>query len=284
MAPYDDRMLRKAAALALSTHPIPGLAVTAIAVILGIGVGLPLERVVLLGLAFLANQVSVGLSNDWIDADRDRAVGRTDKPVAQGRIGAGVVRNAAFSCVALAILLTIPLGWLATIAHAVFIVSAWSYNLGLKSTPLSVLPYIVSFGLLPLVVTLALPEPALASPWAMLAGALLGVSAHFANVLPDLADDEATGVRGLPHRVGRRAAGLVIAAALAAASASIVLGPPGIAPVYQYAALALSVVLAGACAVLVLRRPASRTIFLLTILGALIDVVLLALSGGRLLG
>ncbi|MCU1440679.1 MAG: 1,4-dihydroxy-2-naphthoate prenyltransferase [Rhodoglobus sp.] len=276
-------MLRKAAALALSTHPIPGLAVTAIAVILGIGVGLSFERVVLLGLAFLANQVSVGLSNDWIDADRDRAVGRTDKPVAQGRIGAGAVRNAAFIGAALAILLTTPLGWPATIAHAVFIASAWSYNVVLKSTPLSVLPYIVSFGLLPLVVTLALPEPAAASPWAMLAGALLGVSAHFANVLPDLADDAATGVRGLPHRVGRRAAGLVIAGALAAASASIVLGPPGIAPVYQYGGLAVSLVIAGVCALLVLRRPASRTIFRLIILGALIDVVLLTLSGARLL-
>jgi hypothetical protein len=48
-------------------------------------------------------------------------------------------------------------------------------------------------------VTLALPEPALASPWAFAAGALLGVAAHFANVLPDLDDDRATGVRGLPQ-------------------------------------------------------------------------------------
>jgi 4-hydroxybenzoate polyprenyltransferase len=276
-------MLRTAAALALSTHPIPGLAVTAIAGILGIGVGLPVERVLLLTFAFLANQVSVGLSNDWIDADRDRAVGRADKPVAQGRIAASIVRNAAFVAAALALLLTVPLGWPATIAHTVFIVSAWSYNVGLKSTPLSVLPYIVSFGLLPLVVTLSLPEPAIASLWAILAGALLGVSAHFANVLPDLADDEATGVRGLPHRVGRRAAGLVIAGALAGASASIVLGPPGRVPAYQYAGLTASVGIAVACALLVLRRPASRAVFRLIILGALVDVVLLALSGARML-
>ena len=146
--------MRKIAALALSTHPGPGVAVNAIAVILGIGVGLEWWRVLLLGLAFLANQASVGLSNDWIDADRDRAVGRKDKPVATGRIAASTVRSAAFAAALLAVALTVPLGWAATAAHAAFIVSAWGYNAGLKSTVLSALPYVISFGLLPLVVTL----------------------------------------------------------------------------------------------------------------------------------
>ena len=275
-------MLRKAGALALSTHPGPGVAVSVIAVILGFGVGLEWWRLVLLGLAFLANQASVGLSNDWIDADRDRAVGRQDKPVANGRIAATAVRNAAFVTAVLAIALTVPLGWEATAVHAAFIVSAWSYNAGLKGTVLSVAPYVVSFGLLPLVVTLSLPEPALASPWAMLAGALLGVSAHFANVLPDLDDDRATGVRGLAHRAGPRTAGLVIAGALAGASLSIVLGLGDPQP-YGWAGLALSVALAVACAVLVLTGRSTRLIFRLIIAGALIDVVLLALSGARLL-
>jgi 4-hydroxybenzoate polyprenyltransferase len=269
-------------ALALSTHPLPGIAVTAIAVILGIGVGLEPWRVVVLGLAFFANQASVGLSNDWLDAERDRAVGRKDKPVARGDISAAAARNTAFVMAAAAVLLTIPLGWPATIAHAVFIVSAWTYNLGLKSTPLSVLPYIVSFGLLPLIVTLALPQPALASPWAIAAGSLLGIAAHFANVLPDLADDAATGVRGLPHRLGRRPVGLTIAIALAAASACIVLGLGG-AAWYQITGLGISLALAVAAAILVLTGRGSKWMFRLIILAALVDVVLLALSGSRLL-
>ncbi|CAN5165618.1 UbiA family prenyltransferase [soil metagenome] len=278
---YDTEM-RKAGALALSTHPGPGVAVSAIAVILGIGVGLEWWRVLLLGLAFLANQASVGLSNDWIDADRDRAVGRTDKPVAAGRIRATTVRNAAFVSAVLSIALTIPLGWAATVIHAAFIVSAWSYNAGLKGTVLSVAPYIVSFGMLPLIVTLSSPSPSLASPWALLAGALLGVSAHFANVLPDLEDDAATGVRGLAHRVGPRTSGLVIAAALAGASASIILGL-GNTQLYGWIGLALSLALAIACAALVVTGRPTRLIFRLIIAGALIDVVLLALSGARLI-
>jgi 4-hydroxybenzoate polyprenyltransferase len=269
-------------ALALSTHPLPGIAVTAIAVILGIGVGLEPWRVVVLGLAFLANQASVGLSNDWLDAERDRAVGRKDKPVARGDISASAARNTAIVMGVAAMALTIPLGWAATAAHAVFIVSAWAYNLGLKSTPLSVLPYIVSFGLLPLIVTLALPQPSLASPWAIAAGSLLGIAAHFANVLPDLADDAATGVRGLPHRLGRRPVGLTIALALALAAVCIVLGLGAIAW-YQLAGLVLSLALAVAAAVLVLTGRATKWMFRLIILAALVDVVLLALSGSRLL-
>jgi len=274
--------MRKLAPLALSTHPGPSVAVSAIAVILGIGVGLEWWRLVFLGFAFLANQASVGLSNDWIDADRDRAVGRTDKPVANGRVSATSVRNAAFVTATLAVALTVPLGWEATVIHAAFIISAWSYNAGLKGTVLSVAPYVVSFGLLPLVVTFSRAEPALASPWAMLAGALLGVSAHFANVLPDLEDDRATGVRGLAHRAGPRTSGLVIAGALAGASASIVLGL-GNPQLYGWIGLALSLVLAVACAAFVLGGRSTRLIFRLIIAGALIDVVLLALSGARLL-
>ncbi len=209
-------------------------------------------------------------------------MGRTDKPVAAGRIRATTVRDAAFVTAVLAIALTIPLGWGATVVHSAFIVSAWSYNAGLKGTVLSVAPYVVSFGMLPLVVTLSLPSPSLASPWALLAGALLGVSAHFANVLPDLEDDAATGVRGLAHRAGPRTAGLVIAAALAGASASIVLGL-GDPQLYGWIGLALSLALAVACAALVIARRPTRLIFRLIIADALIDVVLLALSGARLL-
>jgi 4-hydroxybenzoate polyprenyltransferase len=275
-------MPNKVVALARSTHPGPSISVAAIAVILGFGIGLEPWRLVLLGLAFLANQVSVGLSNDWIDADRDRAVGRTDKPVALGQVDIGTVRTTAFVAAGLAIALMIPLGWAATAAQLVFLAAGWAYNTVFKSTPFSVLPYIVGFGALPLAVTLALPAPTLASPWVLLAGALLGVSAHFANVLPDLEDDRATGVRGLPHRVGARASGLVIAFALAAASASIVLGP-GPAPAFDYVGLALSLLLAIGCAVLVLRGRSTRLVFRLIIAGALIDVLLLALSGARLL-
>jgi len=260
-----------------STHPGPAFAVTVVTVVLSIGIGLDPWRVAVLGLAMLAGQFSVGLSNDWIDARRDAAAGRTDKPVANGAISVRVVRASAFITAVLALLLTAPLGILPLVAHAVFIVSAWSYNVWLKKTPLSVLPYVVSFGLLPALVTLCVP--AFAAWWALGAGALLGVAAHFANVLPDLETDAATGVRGLPHRVGARGSGIVIAVSLAAASALLFVGSPDVLHLFG---LVLGVGLAIACVVLVLRGVATRLLFRLIIAAALLDVALLALSGSAL--
>ena len=275
-------MPRILAALALSSHPGPSVAVGAVAVVLGIAVGLDPLHVAILGVAILLGQLSVGLSNDWIDAERDRAVGRTDKPVAAGRVSVGTVRAASFVTAVAAILLTLPLGLLATLAHTVFILSAWSYNLGLKNTPVSVLPYIVSFGLLPMIATLARPVPAAAAAWALALGALLGVAAHFANVLPDLDDDARTGIAGLPHRIGRTASGVVIWTSLAAGAAAAFFGPAGDKTALQWIGLTLTLLLAVAIAV-VLRRSPTRLLFQLIIAAALVNVVLLSFSGPRLL-
>jgi 4-hydroxybenzoate polyprenyltransferase len=270
-------------ALARSTHPGPTVAVTAIAVVLGIGAGLDPLRLALLAAMIFTNQLSVGLSNDWIDADRDRAVGRSDKPVARGLIGVSTVRTAAWASVVASVLVSLPLGAGTVITNAVFIASAWAYNAGLKNTVFSVVPYVVSFGLLPLIVTLARQPPTGAAWWAMAAGAALGIAAHFANVLPDLEDDERTGVRGLPHRMGRRGAGVATYLVLVAASALVVTGPG--TPLGAVAAIGgtLSLIIAVAGIVLVFVRPPTRLLFQLIIAAALLDVVLLALAGSALL-
>ncbi len=273
-------MLRQAGGLARSTHPVPGLAVTAVAVLLGVAVGLEWWRVVLLGLAIALDQASVGLSNDALDAHRDREAGRTDKPVARGNIGSGPVWIAAVAAAALGLAVTLPLGILALAAHAIALGSAWLYNAVAKSTPVSVLPYIVSFGLLPAIATLASPAPVWPQWWAMAAGALLGVAAHVANVLPDLDDDRRTGVRGLPHRLGPRPSLVIAWAALVLAAVAVAYGSRF--TIVASAGLAVSVVLAIAGVGIAWRRGAGRWLFLLVIVAALVDVVLLVLAGHRI--
>lgn len=273
-------MASKAVALAMSTHPGPAVAVTIVSAALAIGAGLEPWRVALVTVAVLANQASVGLSNDWIDAERDAAVGRTDKPVAAGRISARAVRNASVICAVLAIVLTIPLGWPATVAHTLFIASAWSYNVGLKKTIFSVLPYIVSFGILPAIVTLSAAEPRLPAPWTFVTGAALGIAAHFANVLPDLEDDKATGVRGLPHRFGRRGAAAATYIVLGGATIAAFLGL-GASPL----AIAALVINGFITAIgLALAGTPTRLHFRLIIAAALVTVTTLALAGDRLFG
>jgi 4-hydroxybenzoate polyprenyltransferase len=280
-------MRRQARALALATHPGPTVAVTLIVVVLAIGVGLEPARVALLSAVILANQLSVGLSNDWLDAGRDRAVGRTDKPVALGLVPVPTVRAAAFAMAGLSLLLSLFLGPAAALAHAVFLLAGWSYNLGLKRTPLSVLPYLLGFGILPAVVTLSSTEPRWAAWWALGAGAALGVAAHFANVLPDLEDDARTGVRGLPHRLGRGPTEALTWVALVGAAALVALGNAA----RSWAAVAglIAVVLLAAVGVRLSRSavprgaPATRLSFRLILVAAVLVVILLALDGNAIL-
>jgi len=279
-------MLRHASALVRSTHPGPGAAVTVVAVLLGVAVGLEPWRVAVLGIAILFDQASVGLSNDWIDAERDRAVGRTDKPVALGQIAARTVRNTAFIAAAAGVVLTLPLGLPATAVHLVTLGSAWAYNAGLKDSLFSVAPYVVSFGLLPTIASLARPTPTLPAWWVFAAGALLGIAAHFANVLPDLDDDRRTGIRGLPHRLGLRASILITWMALllgaVAVTVGVAAGPHGLPP-FAVVGLLVSLVISILGTVLALRRGVGRWLFRLVIAAALVDVAMLVLAGTRML-
>jgi 4-hydroxybenzoate polyprenyltransferase len=273
-------------ALGRSSHPGPSLAVTAVAAILGASAGLELWRLVILTLVVATNQLSIGLSNDWIDAARDMAVGRRDKPVALGLVTPDTVRNAALVAAALSIALTLALGPWAVLANGVFVLSGWLYNAGLKKTPLSVVPYIVGFGSLPALATLAQPVPAIAAWWTILAGALLGVAAHFANVLPDLGDDRATGIRGLPHILGAKVSGIVTGLALGVASVSVVWGSGSGPDLLQFIGGGVSIALAVACIVLAATRPAAmpptRLMFRIIMMAAILNVALIALTGDRL--
>lgn len=283
-------LARQVRLVLLSSHPGPTAAVTALAVVLGFAVGLSPARLALLALAIGAGQLSIGLANDWLDAARDARAGRTDKPVAQGLVSVRVVRAAAFGCVVLATAVTALLGWSAAVVHLILIASGWAYDVWLKRTVWSVLPFCVSFGLLPAVVTLSASEPRFAAPWAIAVGAIFGVSIHFTNVLPDLADDARTGVVGLPHRLGRIASGVVAFGALVLAAVVAFVGPllaqdgpeGGARTALGMVGLAGSVAIAAIGVVLLVRRPASRTLFRLIIGASFLVAAQVALSGSRL--
>jgi 1,4-dihydroxy-2-naphthoate octaprenyltransferase len=55
-----------------------------------------------------------------------------------------------------------------------------------------------------------------------LGGALLGSAAHFLNVIKDMDQDQASGIKGLPQRLGTKAS-VVIAMALVAAAVAVIL-------------------------------------------------------------
>ncbi|WP_237534301.1 UbiA family prenyltransferase, partial [Streptomyces sp. SID3343] len=190
--------------LLLACHPGPTVAVTALTTALAHAAGRDARGCLLVGGAVLSGQLSVGWCNDAVDAARDRAAERAEKPTVTGQVSAERVATAARVALVVCVPLSYASGRAAGTAHLVGVAAAWAYDLGLKDTPLSWLPYAIGFASLPAFVTLGLPgRPAPA--WSVVAAAaLLGCGAHAADVLPDLAGDQATGIRGGPHRLGAR--------------------------------------------------------------------------------
>lgn len=280
--------MRTVRALWGSTHPGPTLVVTALALLLGVAVELEPWRLALLTFAVLAGQVSVGISNDALDADRDRAVGRTDKPIARGDVSSRAAWVAASTALLLALALSAPLGWRMLAAHALFLGSAWAYNAGLKSTLVSIVPFLVSFGIFPSLATLAAPLPAFAPGWAWIAGAALGAAVHLTNVLPDLDDDARTGVRGLPHRLGPRASAVLAALAVLAGAVAVLLGVSGgdlgAVSIVSWVFFGGVVVVAGGTIVRALVAPPARVLFRLVMVAALLLAAMLVASGAALAG
>jgi 4-hydroxybenzoate polyprenyltransferase len=255
------------------------VAVTSLSAGLAAMARLPLATGILLTAAVLTGQLSIGWSNDYLDAERDSAAHRTDKPVAAGAVAPRVAGMAALIALTLTLALSAPLGWPGGGAALVVVLCGWLYNLGLKATILSWLPYAIAFGMLPAAATLSATPPRWPPAWALTAGAVLGVAAHLANVLPDLHDDSATGIRGLPHRLGAKATALTGAGLLLAVSAVILFGPGGEAGPLRWAGFLVALLVAGTAATSAYRNPSSRRFFQATILIALLDLAFFALSG-----
>lgn len=272
---------RTALALARATHLEPTLAVTTVAVLLAVAAGVPAWRTVLVGVAVGAGQAAIGWCNDWLDADRDRAVGRTDKPVVQGTVTPAQLRTGTVLAGVVTVVASLALGVVPGLLLLVLVASGLAYDAGLKRTALSPLPYLTGFGALPAGVVAAAPGTPAAPWWLVAAGAALGGAAHVANVAPDVADDLATGVRGLPHRVGPVPSAVAGALLLGASALLLVSGPagtPGLRGWLVCAVAVPAVVVAALAGSPRGRRLAFPAVLLLTVL----DVVLL-LSGGAAL-
>ncbi|MCA1822738.1 MAG: UbiA family prenyltransferase [Frankia sp.] len=267
-------------ALLRACHPQPAFAVTAIATLLVVSAGGG-RRTGWVTLAVLAGQLSVGWCNDALDARRDVVAGRRDKPIATGQISRRAVGLAAVFALAASVPLSLQSAGLAGWLHIAAVASAWGYNIRLKSTIVSVAPYATSFALLPAYLVRSLPGHPAPPWWLVVAGALLGSGAHFVNTLPDLADDARTGVRGLPHRLGRRGSLLAGTGLLAAGCAVLAVSPAG--PVGAAGGLLLVLAVLGGVGIVVAgRQAASRAPFGLAIAVAVCAVVLLVVRGNSL--
>jgi 4-hydroxybenzoate polyprenyltransferase len=281
--------------LVRASHAEPTAGVSAMSVAQALASGRSGWGVVAAGSAVLAGQLTVGWHNDWVDAERDARVGRTDKPVVRGDVDRATLAKA-LTVSGIATIALSPLsGWQAGLAHIAAVASALAYNSRLKAAIVSFLPYCVSFSLLVAFIALGRHPSQWPAWWALAGAALMGAGAHFANVVPDISDDEETGVRGLPQRLGAKASTVVAMALLATSTVVIVAGRNGY-QVVGVAAAALGV--AGACTLSVLavrkantgatpgtaelRDRTGRGWFRLSMLVAAVNVIVLVVEGGSL--
>lgn len=266
--------VRRLLGLARASHPGPTLAVTGLAAALVALLGGDADAVARLSASVVLGQLSVGWSNDAHDAADDGAAGRTDKPVVQGLVSERTLWVAAWAAlITSAGLSFVLLGAVAGGWHMAAVVAAWAYNLGLKDTAFSAVPYALAFAALPVVAsTVATPDSG-APGTLVAASALVGVAAHLANTAPDVDSDLSVGRGGLAVRLGsaRSRALAVLLLAIAAVIGVHLLGGGAVA----IALLSALVLLAAVAAVV-----RGGTLFFPAVLATAGTAVVLALLLG----
>jgi 4-hydroxybenzoate polyprenyltransferase len=189
-------------ALVRACHPLPTVAVTGVVTACAWSLGWRGPSLAGVLLAVLLGQLSVGWSNDAVDAEDDERAGRVEKPTVSGAVTVRALWVVA--CVALAA--SAAQSWhVAGLTggsfHVAAVLLAWGYNAGLSRTSWSWVPYALAFGCVPPFLTFGLdgsPPPL----WLVAVFSIIGVSAHVANALRDLASDRGAGLGGAVVRWG----------------------------------------------------------------------------------
>jgi 4-hydroxybenzoate polyprenyltransferase len=167
-------------------------------------------------------QLVVGWSNDLYDYEDDLSHNRMNKPLVSGLISREFLTKwikvmLPFSFVAN---LLGPLGIKGGLVYMLGIACGVGYNFYFKFNWLSPLPYAIAFAALPS--SVAISKDITPPLWMWLGGALLGMAAHFINVIKDMKADQKSGIRGLPQILGTRNS-ILVAILLTTAGFAVVL-------------------------------------------------------------
>lgn len=256
-----------------ASHAAPTVVVTVVVVLLAAGLGWRGWPLVGVLVAVAVGQLSVGWSNDAFDAPLDERSQRLDKPT----VAMGISSRELWIAAAIALVASCALSWLVAGLiggswHVFALIMAWLYNTALSRTWWSWLPYALAFGSIPAFLTYGLNGQA-PPLWLTAVCAIVGVSAHVANALPDLEMDRQAEVHGFVTSLGRRRAtwlcwSLLVVGCLILAAESYT--------VNIWLSVALGIAFAGA--VLYARWSRSRTAMFNAILALVVVQVLVLLA------
>lgn len=229
------RPARRMQGVVALAHPFPSTLDAVAATSLGWLAGAAPIRAGAIGLAMLLLQSAIGATNDLADVAHDR-LAKPAKPIPAGSVSpltAGIIAVVAGAAgLALAFSLGAAPGLLAVAGLGTGLL----YDLALKRTVVSWLPYALGLPLLPAYAWVA-ARNALPVAFPLLVGLamLAGAALSLANGLADRPDDVSSGSSGLVVRLGERRAWRVLAALeaclLAGGGVGIAATAPGPGPI-----------------------------------------------------
>jgi len=231
-------------------HPIPSLLTTVAAMgfawIFGIGPGDP--RFWSIAAIMLLVQFSISALNEWADAELDQKAGR-QRPIPIGLVSRGAALTVAVACAVGAFLLCLlsNLGTFALLLVGLGTALGWAYDLWLKTTPLSFVPFALAFPLMPFWVGVLAGRPLTSLVILFLGGSPLAIAIHLADAIPDRDRDRAAGLTTLAVVLGKpagemAAVGLLLIGSLVSLVLLIRRGQPSIALISVVAVVASGVV------------------------------------------
>jgi len=206
-------------------------------------------------------QFAIGALNDVQDRHADR-LSRPAKPIPAGSVPVGVARLVAVGAAGLGLALAAPSGWLVLGLALVVLAIGGLYDLALKGTAWSWLPFAIGIPLLPVYGWLGAADglPALFGvliPVGVLEGAALAI----ANALVDVERDREAGVASVATALGRRLSAVVVLVLQTAVGGVAVVTGVGLGAPPAWLVLVVGaslIVVAGAAMAAPSRAPAGR--------------------------
>ncbi|MEX2159840.1 MAG: UbiA family prenyltransferase [Dehalococcoidia bacterium] len=199
-----ERSLGRVIRAARVIHPFPvALNVAAtigLATIANEGIPAGSTLVRLAGAMFCA-QAAIGASNDYCDRDLD-AETKPYKPIVQGLLEPRTALLLAGGAALVAGVLAATFGPLSLAVGAIGLAAGLAYNVRLKRSILSPVPFMIALPALPFWVWVSLDRFSSELWWLIPFAPLAGLAVHLSNTLPDIAADRRAGVRGLAHTIG----------------------------------------------------------------------------------
>jgi 4-hydroxybenzoate polyprenyltransferase len=198
-------------------HPIPSLLTTLAAVGFAwiFGIGPRDRRFWWIAAIMLLVQFSISALNEWADADLDRRALRR-RPIPLGLVSRGAALSLAVAFAVGAFLLSAlsDLGAFAMLLVGAGTACGWAYDLWLKPTPLSFVPFAVAFPLMPFWIGVLAGRPLSSLAILFLGGSPLAAAIHLADATPDRDRDRAAGLKTLAVWLGRPGAEMAAASLL----------------------------------------------------------------------